>query len=182
LPPSKGAITPLRLRTEVGGRTEETDMGNPFCTEGMSRIGRIVETRNGRNAKTRKRTNDPTVHPARGIFDVLRQVSWLADRCGNPVFPPRSGGSDIGGLQLFAYSCGGSAGMVKVTGPASLLAPDVVSLGNRNATDCSLIAVECQARFCHAGGKNRRKIPARLSGWELPVVSTDIDLSGKLAL
>ena len=110
-----------------------------------------------RMAKRQERTSDPTVHPARGRFVVLRQVSWLADRCGNPVFPPRLGGSDIGGLQLFAYSCGGSAGMVKATGPASLLAPDVVSPGNRNATDCILIAVGCQEGFCRTVEKQEEK-------------------------
>jgi len=112
LPPSNGTIAPLRLRTEVGGRTEEADIGNPFPTERRCQVGSVARTRKGEEPRARKHANDPTVHPARGRFVVLRQVSWLADRCGNPVFPPRSGGSDIGGLQLFAYSCGGSVGLV----------------------------------------------------------------------
>ncbi len=50
----------------------------------------------------------------------------------------------MNGLQLFAHSCGGSAGMVEVTEPASLLAPDVASLGNHDATKCMSIALWCQ--------------------------------------
>ena len=65
LPPSKGAIAPLRLTTEDGGRLEETDIGDPFHAEGECRIGRIAGTRNGGGPK---RASDPTVHPARGRF------------------------------------------------------------------------------------------------------------------
>jgi hypothetical protein len=147
---SNEAIAPLRLITEVGGRTEEADIGDPFPTERRCQVGSVARTRKGEEPRARKHTNDPTVHPARGRFVVLRQVSWLADRCGNPVFPPRSRGSDLGGLQLFAHSCGGSAGMVERTGPASHLAPYIVFMGNRSTTDGMPNAILCQ---CGCGGK-----------------------------
>ena len=56
------------------------------------------------------------------------------------------------GLQLFAHSCGDSAGIVDGTGPASLLAPYVVSMGNRNPTDCMLIAISSQEKLPSLGG------------------------------
>ncbi len=63
----------------------------------------------------------------------------------------------MSGLQLFAHSCGGSAGIVDVTGPASLLAPDVVFLGNRNATDCMFKADRCQVAPPNSIPKPRRE-------------------------
>ena len=56
----------------------------------------------------------PPGHPARGRFLVSRQVSWLAGQRCSRVFPMRYRISDSWiREQLTAYSCGGSAGILR---------------------------------------------------------------------
>ena len=76
-------------------------------------------------------------------------AGFLACESPQPSSLPTPRGSGMSGWQLFAYSCGGSVGF----NPTSLLALDIGYPENRNATECSAIALPCQAS-CRAAVQN----------------------------
>ena len=111
----------------AASRSIETDIGRPrACCNFLGAWAEGAWSRRGNAPK-----HATAGHPARGRSFGVAAGLLARSSALNPVFPMRKRISDIGRIQLTAYSCGGSAGFVasECNSPASHLRHQVLRPG-----------------------------------------------------